>query len=380
VKFVFVTGMFRSGTTLIARMLNTHSQIVCASDPLRPLFNSYRYSIADHDYRRAHSRFGPLDDYFLSHKSLLNKILNADFNIIADGDHKELLENIKESAMPFSGLWAASLDSNLEFSGYKELMDHAIGHINTTYGSNKNASVIAFKEVWATEFAPAFLRSYPDSKAVIIIRDPRAVVSSNIASGRKYPIFFLARQWRKLSFVTHSMQKNFKDDLHVIEYEDLIKDPELEVRKLTDFIGVPFEEDLLDISKYFDGNNERWKQNTNYNHEAKLTINSDSLERWRSILQEPDTLLIELICRDWMETFGYECSCQIDTLLTKQFNEFRQWPTDELAEWIKPYSFDEDDETFSTEVLKEKMRLKFAYGGNLLTNDESFALQIQGEN
>ena len=38
----FITGMFRSGTTLISRMFQSLPEIACASDPYVPLFKEFR--------------------------------------------------------------------------------------------------------------------------------------------------------------------------------------------------------------------------------------------------------------------------------------------------------------------------------------------------
>ena len=42
---VFISGMFRSGTTLVARMLASHSEVVCASDPFLPLYKHIRNKV-----------------------------------------------------------------------------------------------------------------------------------------------------------------------------------------------------------------------------------------------------------------------------------------------------------------------------------------------
>ena len=42
-QFFIVTGIFRSGTTWLARALNSHPQISFESDPIAPIFNSFRY-------------------------------------------------------------------------------------------------------------------------------------------------------------------------------------------------------------------------------------------------------------------------------------------------------------------------------------------------
>jgi hypothetical protein len=377
--YAFITGMFRSGTTLLARMLNTHSRIACASDPMRPLFNSFRYTIAPEDYKRTHSRYDPLDDYFLSNTGLLNKILQADFEVASEADTHELFQAVKERAIPFSGLWAASLDPHKNFKTYRDFIAYGLDLICEVYKGNKEVGITAFKEVWSNEFVPAFIRSFPGAKAIVLVRDPRAVTASNIASGGKYPIFFLIRQWRKLAFLTDYLKREWVKKIHVLKYEDLVVDPETEVQKLCEFVGLPYEEELLEINNYIDGDNKSWRQNTNYGYTTKQSINSDSLDRWRKALKKPELIAIELIARDWMEYFGYEPHHAVNVLLRSHFSELRRWPTSELSQWIRPYSFDEKEDIFTSEVVKEKARLLSAYTESEFTDIDRFALQIQSD-
>jgi hypothetical protein len=375
--YVFITGMFRSGTTLLARMFNAHSRIACASDPMRPLFNSFRYTIAEEEYKRTHSRSDPLDDYFLSNTGLLRKILKADFEVALEEDTRELFQAVKERAMPFSGLWAASLDSHLDFGTYRDFMVYGLDHICAVYRGNKKIGITAFKEVWSNEFIPAFITSFAGAKAVVLIRDPRAVTASNMASGGKYPLFFLIRQWRKLAFLADYLKKEWAGEVHLLKYEDLVEDPEAEVRKLCRFVGVPFEEELLDITNFADGDNKRWRQNTNYGYRTEQRINRDSLDRWRKALKRPELLEIELIARDWMENFDYAPLYPLNALLGSHFSEYRRWPSSELSQWIRPYSFDEKEDIFAVEVAKEKARLLAAYTETELADGDRFLLQIQ---
>ena len=61
-----VSGMFRSGTTMFARMLHANPNIVCASDPFAPLFKSYRNTIAQ-DMIQDFDIQSPLNDYYFAY-------------------------------------------------------------------------------------------------------------------------------------------------------------------------------------------------------------------------------------------------------------------------------------------------------------------------
>ena len=53
-----------------------------------------------------------MDDYFLAHNQLLEKVLESDLNVPLPTDTSEndaLFETIVKMAMPYSGAWAESL-------------------------------------------------------------------------------------------------------------------------------------------------------------------------------------------------------------------------------------------------------------------------------
>ena len=62
---LFVTGMFRSGTTMLARMLASHGDMAFASDPFSRIFKSLRNSLAEHTGQEIDPA-SPLDDYYFS--------------------------------------------------------------------------------------------------------------------------------------------------------------------------------------------------------------------------------------------------------------------------------------------------------------------------
>mgnify|MGYP001218363097 CR=1 FL=1 len=61
---LLATGMFRSGTTLLARMLDSHPSICLASDPFAPLFKCFRDEIAYNLIGESFDINSPLNDYY----------------------------------------------------------------------------------------------------------------------------------------------------------------------------------------------------------------------------------------------------------------------------------------------------------------------------
>ena len=187
----------------------------------------FRYEISDNNYRSNHSRFDPLDDYFLDNTNLLRDIFATDFDRAITIPCAELLRVIYERALNFSGLWAESLDLNKNFNNYMELIEYLFHQINTVYGQDKNTEYICFKEVWSSEFFPVFKRLFPNMKCIALVRDPRGVVASKDITGSRYPYFFMGRQWRKLAWINLYLSSKYEDDVLLLRYEDFVNEPEI---------------------------------------------------------------------------------------------------------------------------------------------------------
>lgn len=79
---------------------------------------------------------------------------------------------------------------------YKQLLSTLANYFN-----EHNLSYVGTKESFCEEFVPFFLGK--QNKVIVIIRDPRAVVTSlNFGQATKYtgkarPVLYIIRQWRK---------------------------------------------------------------------------------------------------------------------------------------------------------------------------------------
>ncbi|MGA9390308.1 MAG: sulfotransferase [Candidatus Sulfotelmatobacter sp.] len=202
-RLIFVGGSPRSGTTLVQRILNCHPEIYGGAEftfvpPIVKLFQGMRTSI----------RSGWID-----------KIL----------DEKGLVD-------AFRGLLVALLVPKLQAEG-------------VSYFSEKTpANVLAF--AWLEECVP-------EAKKILVIRDPRDVVSSMLEVGRRQR----QRGVRASGFVCDTMAavKYMNECLKagvafaetspnclLIYYEDMVSDPLLVANQMYRFIGVQ-ERERLDL-------------------------------------------------------------------------------------------------------------------------------------
>ena len=92
-NIIFITGMFRSGTTYLSRFFDSLPFVSSASDPFRPLINDIRSSRLIGDSLYVPPTY-PLQDYFLFPQSTLEKI-TCTFNETHFG--VEYFEQLKDS-------------------------------------------------------------------------------------------------------------------------------------------------------------------------------------------------------------------------------------------------------------------------------------------
>lgn len=343
IKFVFVTGMFRSGTTLMARMLNSHPQIAFASDPYFPIFKAFRNAVIEQMSIEGNIDYSaPLDDYYYypEKQDLMEKIQDSSLDLpINNIDLSALRKTVANAARPYSPMIEHYLD-DLGGETFTEIFRNGLNIIKRAYGS-ENTKLLGFKEVWTDEFAGHILKSFPEAKVIHIIRDPRAVVASNHATNERYPILFLARQWRKISTFSWVHSQPFfpyRDRVLPVQYEKLISHPMEETRKICEFLGIDFDRNLVDPSSFVDGEGKPWVQNS-YHFEGTKQFNVRSLDKWRKTLSETMVGLIENLCCPEMLSWGYD------------FEVLKHWDLDlntvfstpgveahELAGWIRSYS------------------------------------------
>lgn len=374
-----VTGMFRSGTTFLARMLNANRNIICASDPFAPVFKEYRNSFG----RSAEGDFdtnSPLHDYYFdaSQNNLFRAMQASDFNVsIGASVLDRLVEKVGQHSEAYSPLIRNYL-SLLKGETYSDLINSGLRIIEMAYPKGRHqAQALGFKEVWVGEFTQHFLQLASGAKVIHLVRDPRAVAGSNYVSGARYPLLFLARQWRKLATLAW-LSSSKSENVKVIRFEDLIGSPQTTAVEICAFLGVDFDESMVDMRDLKDGANKPWQQNSSYKDYDQGVQNQPaesspkSIERWRSVLPQEFVRLIEKLCFFEMALVGYEYDTDFRKCPALDEGFLFEDDPDLLSNWIKPYS----SYDYCREMMAENVRHDLMHSGRHLgTRIESlFAL------
>ena len=220
---LLVTGMARSGTSLLDKLLSAHPAITVLSQPLPRLYIDVKraYLTDPTDLERAF----PLNDLFgPNHRPpaafeawLARRTFDPGW---LSGELAAMLGHPAQLVRPVAAPEALVPDRPIEFAGFvaRYLAAHA----------PDGAALIGSKEIVAEEFIGHFLSR--GSRVLLVLRDPRDVAASVFGgSGAEYaghglPLLFVLRQWREsVAFALHHAgHAGFR----ALRYEDLATDPD----------------------------------------------------------------------------------------------------------------------------------------------------------
>ena len=350
-KHLFITGVFRTGTSLLSTALNVHPDVLVGWQPFWLFFKECRNKFfkdiigvpIDPEYPMGVLQFR--SEY---ESKLFQDVLNqVQFN---NSELASLISKIKaylldKSEKINSNMKPASLFKHIEdlesgSAGYvlKQLLER-LYLAETRKIERTQIKVVGIKEVFCEEYIEPIL-SYEglDFSVLHIIRDPRAIVASRNygkymeATGSRYPIFFIIRSWRRT--VVNSILNKDNQNYLMIRYEDLVSQSEEILNQVCSVLGVKFSKDILDFKKFKDRRGNSWEPNTSF--ERFEMINTSSVDKWREVLSTEEIEVIEYFCRKEMECLGYE-------VITRSFNIEKishfQEDTDNINKWLRNYDF-----------------------------------------
>ena len=346
---LLLTGMFRSGTTLFAYMLNANKNINLVSDPFAPFFKSFRNYYAKKIFKKFDIK-SPLNDYYFdkNQNHLYRTLQEKSFNTKVNSNE---LNNLKKQLINQNNVYYPKLVNylrKLKGNTFKKILENFLEIIREI--SHKKTNIIGFKEVWVGEFTKHFLEVNRFSKVIYIVRDPRAVVASKLFAKDQYPLIFLVRQWRKLASIC-LFYKNKNKRVLIIKYENLVQNPVSTSKMVCKFLNVKYDSSMVKFSDLKNNEGKKWTQNSTFKKIKKF--NKASISIWKSKLNKNIIKLVEFFCWKEMSSFGYKLKYKKMNNINLNFL-INAKKKEHLAKWIVPYSkYD-----IKKEYLKEKKRNK----------------------
>lgn len=249
-RYIFIGGAHRSGTTLVQRIVGTHSQVLAGRE----------------------------FDFTLDVMTLRDRIHTClESGRIAD------LVNEADIDRGFAHLFDGMFQRRLEADGKRVLAEK----------TPSNALVLG-----------KLCECLPQARCVLVLRDPRSVVASMKVVGHKHHKSGM-RPPRMCASVSSSLDEinshwsaalrdmEQTDRIMLIYYEDLVASPEPVIRELCEFLGLRFEQDMLAPSALPDRKAHHSDQYWYTKEKLEQPISSTSLNTYDGVLTASEIRLVE---------------------------------------------------------------------------------------
>ena len=270
----FIVGCPRSGTSLTQYMLSMNSQISMPPE-------SWYFNIVNNFFGHNADLSDPkVFEQVLTRFTMDKRWARFDFDI----NRFEELARLAPPTIP--GLFTAFGTAWREFHG-----THRFGE-----KSPENYQYMSVLAEW-----------FPEAKFIYLMRDPRATVASHSKRrGAMKNIYRALRLWiRGEYFLRKGLEELGVSRVHMLRYEDLVTEPEREVRKLCSFLNLDFEAAMLNP-------HERDKQGflpeqLPFMQNTEKPIFKDSINAWEKETSKRQVALIEYaVGEERLKKYGYE--------------------------------------------------------------------------
>lgn len=277
-----LTGVYRSGTEYLAQVLGCHPEVSSTM---------YRVNVL----RFAWGKYDPISDPAQYSKALADTgaRIASRYGLVLD--EARIKARLARAGPVSYGTLYDAIMTDLYVDGTRR---HWI---------EKNQ--LLWREI------PVFLDLVPEGRAVLVVRDPRAV----LLSFKKYtyapPPAYLQAVFNCVDAMQHAAR--YKAELpasrfRVVRYEDVAQDPQRHAEALWAFLGVGDANrvDVRNGTGWKDATGKPWRVNSSFHaaDDARPFDVASSIERWRTLLSPEEVALAEGICGAAMAQFAYEPS------------------------------------------------------------------------
>lgn len=254
---LFIFSLPRSGSTLLQRILATHSDITTASVSELHLLVYQFYALRER-------------------------------GVYAEYRHQSTVWGIKD--------FYCTLPNGVY--DYLEEVQSFILKLYTKAAVNKQANYFIDKTPRYHLVVDDIIRLFPEGKFIFLWRNPLSVIASMIKT-------FDNKQWRlyrhKIDLFRGIINlvdayTQYTDRGYSIRYEDLLKNPQTEGERLFDYLGLTFDPQIMvDFGKVqFKGQ----LRDPNMDKQGYRILRRDTMESWQTILKNP-------IRKSWCKHYLY---------------------------------------------------------------------------
>jgi hypothetical protein len=297
---IFIVGVPRSGTTLMRMVFGRHSRIAIA-DENHYLGHFLPWVDPGWDFRRVGDLHS--DDAV---RRLVDRIYSDEFQggtwlrgtsqfwqwLLRHVPPEELEQRLLAGERSRRGVFTT---------------------IMRVYADRRNKAIMGEKTPAHYRHVDTLLEWYPTARVVHMVRDPRAVYLSELRRRTARPesvpyrwlvrvpvlmeafvLFAVTRTWADAVHRHRRYSRRYRDRYRLVRFEDLVREPEAEIRELCTFLGVPFEPRML-----------RQKVVSRGQRLGEAGFDAGAADRWRTSIRERDARALTWLLGRRISEMGY---------------------------------------------------------------------------
>lgn len=304
-KPIFITGMRKSGTSLIRNLFDSHPELfVYPPNELHML----RYG--------PHQGISKRNDTTLENpKDALEKVVKFKYlQRMNDPEAQDYRESIDVDSIT-----EQCLDGNPEtFKEAYELLFSATAEHTSGYSAsditNGDLRPVS-KTVMNSEFFPILRNWFPDMKMIYVLRNPyghwcsaRNTIRPSDENGDfstlTHPFPFLGGKMRRMNNsyrISDMYAREFPDQFKILVFDVLLKNPDETMNEISDWLGIEYNNELTNPTII----GEHWRGNSKFKDGFK-SISTSPLDHWEDTLSKGEARVVRQISEGILEKYDFE--------------------------------------------------------------------------
>jgi hypothetical protein len=295
-KYLFITGLGRSGSKLIQNVLRLSPDLAIVSAGETKFLGGFLGGGFAKKIRAA------------TNSNAADKLERIADICINDSPPRDVWNDLKSGEIPRDRLIEALGQRDLTVSNvYRSIL-------GLRADAEHEKVLLVDKTPQNLYHVDELLAWLPESKVIHMIRDPRAVLASAWTRRmREYPdrvyfsvpwpravysvmiVFHVAITWRYAGYLDRRYEKKYPNNYLLLRFEDVVSSPESTIRKLTTLLGVEYDPSMASPPS----------KGSSFDRHGFSGMDQSTLNRWESVLKPWMTWIVSAICRKQMKKMAY---------------------------------------------------------------------------